>query len=126
MERHNKSVLLVEDDRELRYLFSIQLISAGYQVYGAENGLEALEQMEKHSVDVVLTDYRMPKMDGLEFLSVSCVRWPGTPVVVFSGEHNDMAHEAIERGAFAWIRKGSDFTTLLEILNSAIQQSVHA
>ncbi len=126
MERYNKRVLLVEDDRELRYLFSLQLISAGYQVYKAENGLEALEQMEKHPVDVVLTDYRMPKMDGLEFLSVSCTRWPGTPVVVFSGEQSNMAHEAVERGAFAWIRKGSDVTTLLEILDSAIQQSVHA
>ena len=69
MEWNNKSVLVVDDDRDLRYLLSVRLVSAGYRVYGAANGLEALEQMEKHSVDVVLTDYRMPKMDGFEFLS---------------------------------------------------------
>ena len=69
MERNNKSVLVVDDDRDLLYLLSVRLVSAGYMVYGAANGLEALEQMEKHSVDVVLTDYRMPKMDGFEFLS---------------------------------------------------------
>jgi CheY-like chemotaxis protein len=126
MERNNKSVLVVDDDRDLLYLLSVRLVSAGYMVYGATNGLEALEQMEKHSVDVVLTDYRMPKMDGFEFLSVCRVKWPGTPVLFLSGEQNDMAHEAVEQGAFAWVRKGSDFTILLEILAYASQQSVHA
>jgi two-component system chemotaxis response regulator CheY len=126
MERNNKSVLVVDDDRDLRYLLSLRLVSAGYMVYGAANGLEALEQMEQHSVDVVLTDYRMPKMNGFEFLSVCCMKWPGTPVVVFSAERDDLAHEAVERGAFAWVRKGSDFTILLEFLAYAIQQSVHA
>ena len=126
MERNNKSVLVVDDNRDLLYLLSVRLISAGYMVYGATNGLEALEQMEKHSVDVVLTDYRMPKMDGFEFLSVCRVKWPGTPVLFLSGEQNDMAHEAVEQGAFAWVRKGSDFTILLEILAYASQQSVHA
>jgi CheY-like chemotaxis protein len=126
MERNNKRVLVVDDNRDLLYVLSVRLVSAGYMVYGAANGLEALEQMEKHSVDVVLTDYRMPKMDGFEFLSVCCVKWPGIPVVVFSGEQDDLAHEAVEQGAFAWARKGSDFTILLEILAYACQQSVHA
>ncbi|MBI3806727.1 MAG: response regulator [Nitrospirae bacterium] len=125
MERNNKSVLVVDDDRDLRYLLSVRLVSAGYIVYEAANGLEALEQMGKRSVEVVLTDYRMPKMDGFEFLSVCRVKWPGTPVVVFSGEQDDLALEAVERGAFAWVRKGSDFTMLMEILAAAVQQSVH-
>jgi CheY-like chemotaxis protein len=126
MERNNKNVLVVDDDRDLRYLLSVRLVSAGYMVYGAANGLEALEQMEKHPVDVVLTDYHMPKMDGFEFLSVCRVKWSGTPVLVFSAEQDDMAHEAVERGAFAWVRKGSEFTLLLEFLAYTIQQSVHA
>ena len=126
MERNNKSVLVVDDDQDLRYILSVRLVSAGYLVYGAANGMEALLQMEKYSVDVVLTDYRMPKMDGFEFLSLCRLKWPGTPVVVFSAEQDDMAHEAVERGAFAWVRKGSDYTMLLEILAAAAQQSVHA
>jgi two-component system, chemotaxis family, chemotaxis protein CheY len=127
MEHNNKKrVLVVDDDSELRYVLSVRLVSAGYTVYGAANGLEALEQLEKHSIDVVVTDYRMPKMDGLEFLSIARVKWPEIPVVVLSGERDDMAHEAIDRGAYAWVRKGSGFTTLLEIIASAVQQSVHA
>ena len=126
MERNNKSVLVVDDDDNLRYMLSVRLVSAGYMVYGAANGLEALEQMEKYSVDAVLTDYRMPKMDGFEFLSLCRTKWPGIPVVVFSSEQDDLAHEAVERGAFAWVRKGSEYTMLLEILVVAVQQSVHA
>ena len=126
MERKNKGLLVVEDDHDLRYLLSVKLVSAGYMVYGAANGLEALEQMEKHSIDAVLTDYHMPKMDGFEFLSVSRAKWPGIPVVVYSGEQDGMAHEAIDRDAFAWVRKGNDFAILMEILASAVQQSVHA
>ena len=126
MERNNKSVLVVDDDRDLRYLLGLRLVSAGYMVYSAANGLEALEQMKKHSIDVVLTDYRMPVMDGFQLLSVCHIKWPGTPVVVFSAEQDDLALEAVERGAFAWVRKGSEFTMLLEFLAYAIQQSVHA
>jgi len=126
MERNNKRVLVVDYDHDLRYILSVRLVSAGYMVYGAADGLEALVQMEKYSVDVVLTDYRMPKMDGFEFLSLCRIKWPGTPVVVFSAEQDDLAHEAVERGAFAWVRKGSEYTMLLEILVAAVQQSVHA
>ena len=126
MERNNKTVLVIDDDHDLRYLLSVRLISAGYVVYGAANGLDALTQMEQHSIDVVLTDFQMPKMDGFEFLSICRKKWPRTPVVFFSGEQDDTAHEAVERGAFAWVRKGSEYTILLEFLDYAVQQSVHA
>jgi DNA-binding NtrC family response regulator len=126
MERNNKSVLVVNGDHDIRNMLSLRLISIGYRVYVAANGWEALDQMEKHSIDVVLTDYHMPEMNGFGLLSLCRVKWPGTPVVFISGEQDDMAHEAVERGAFAWVRKGSEFTMLLELLDQAIQQSAHA
>jgi CheY-like chemotaxis protein len=126
LERKNKNILVVDDNQDFRYVLSARLISAGYGVYEAANGWDALDQMEKHLVDVVLTDYHMPELNGFEFLSLFRVKWPRTPVVVFSGDQDDMAHEAVERGAFAWVRKGSEFTLLLECLDQAIQQSVHA
>ena len=126
MEQINKSVLVVDDNHDLRYMVSARLVSAGYRVYGAANGGEALEQLEEHSIDVVLTDYHMPEMNGFGLLSVCRVKWPSTPVVFFSGEQDDIAHEAVERGAFAWVRKGSDLTMILDCLDLAIQESAHA
>jgi CheY-like chemotaxis protein len=123
MEPNNKRVLVVEDHPGLRDLTAIRLINAGYTVYGAVNGFDALEQMEKHSIDVVVTDHHMPKMNGFELLLVCRKKWPGTPVVFLSGDHDNQAEEVVNRGAFAWVRKGSDF---LEVLATAAQQSVHA
>lgn len=125
MERNKKSVLVVDSDSTLRCALSFKLVSAGFKVYDATNGYEALEQMVKHPFDVVLTDCRMPGVDGLEFLSICRAKWPETPVVVFSGEQDDLALTAVERGAFAWVRKGSEFTLLLQILTHATQRSVH-
>ena len=126
MERENKSVLIVDDDHDLRFVLSARLISAGYRIYGAANGWEALGQLENHSINVVLTDYHMPEMDGFGLLSICRVKWPGLPILFFSGEQDDVAYEAVERGAFAWVRKGSELTVLLEFLDHAVQQSVHA
>ena len=125
MERENKSVLIVDDDHDLRFVLSARLISAGYRIYGAANGWEALEQLENHSINVVLTDYHMPEMDGFGLLSICRVKWPGLPILFFSGEQDDVAYEAVERGAFAWVRKGSELTVLFEFLDHAVQQSVH-
>jgi two-component system, NtrC family, response regulator GlrR len=126
MEQKNKSILVVDDNHDLRYLLSLRLISAGYSVFGAAGGWEALEQLGKHSIDVVVTDYHMPEMNGFGLLSLCRTKWPGIPIVFFSGEQDDIAHEAVERGAFAWVRKGSEFTILIECLDQAIQHSVHA
>lgn len=125
LDRDNKRILVVDDNQDLLYLLSIRLVSAGFSVLGATNGLEALEKLEHYPIDVVLTDYQMPQMDGLEFLSVARVKWPGLPVVIHSGGYDDMAHEATAQGAFAWMRKETEFPILVEILNSAVDQSVH-
>jgi DNA-binding NtrC family response regulator len=125
MERNNKSVLVVEVDTNVRSALSVRLASAGYKVYEAANGLEALGLMETNWTDAVVTDCWMPDMYGLEFLSICHRKWPETPVVIVSGDHDDLALEAVERGAFAWVRKGSEVTLLLEILAHAIQRSVH-
>jgi CheY-like chemotaxis protein len=126
MEQNSKSILIVDNDYDIQYMLSLRLFSAGYRVYGAANGVEALEHMENHPVDVVLTEHHMPKMDGFELLSICRDKWHGTPVVVFSGELDDTVHEAVDRGAFAWVRKGTEFSVLSELLAAAVQQTAHA
>ena len=57
-------VLIVEDDRDLRQLFSRVLTKNGYAVIGASNGAEALDEMKNSFFDIIISDVMMPEMDG--------------------------------------------------------------
>ncbi|MDR6394615.1 response regulator [Herbaspirillum seropedicae] len=66
MKSVRHTVLLVEDNEQVRSLLAEVFDGSGYTPLTASNGVEAVELLERRSVDVVLTDLRMPKMDGLE------------------------------------------------------------
>ena len=71
MDGYGKRVLVVEDDDDVRTLISVILRDTGYNVYEACDGLEAIDALKKRRYDVLLTDYHMPKMDGLELLDLT-------------------------------------------------------
>lgn len=62
-------ILVADDDRNTRRLLQAVLENAGYQVFTAENGVEALEVMDRQHIDLVVLDIMMPRMDGYEFTS---------------------------------------------------------
>lgn len=73
-------ILIAEDDKELRQLFSHVLRQNGYEVTGVSDGLEALKAMEDGYFDLIISDIMMPKMDGYEF--VRELRNSGSPIPV--------------------------------------------
>ena len=79
-------ILIVEDDRELRQLFSHVLIKNGYTAEGVSNGREALDAMEKDYFDLIISDIMMPVMDGYEL--VRSLRESGntTPVLMITAK----------------------------------------
>ncbi len=123
MDGYGKRVLVVEDDDAGRNMLSVLLAHAGYNVHSASDGQEALSEMKRRHFDVVITDYRMPRLDGMEFLSLSRIEWPDTPVVMVSGENPDMSEAAVRQGAYAWLHKPYEPGILVEIVRDAARAS---
>ena len=79
-------ILLVDDDPIIRKLGSTLLESKNYEVLCAEDGFEGLTALKRSLPDIIISDLRMPNMNGFEFLSVVRRRFPVVPVIVISGE----------------------------------------
>ena len=79
-------IVVVEDDLAIREIARHLLESKGYEVLGAEDGFEGLAALKRLLPDVIISDLRMPNMNGFEFLSVVRRRFPSIPVIVISGE----------------------------------------
>jgi len=123
MEGYGLRVLVAEDDESTRNLISDALSKTGYNVFPAMDGRVAIEELKKRHYDVVLTDYQMPRLNGLELLVLSQELMPETPVILISGADPSLEKVAIERGAFAWIGKPVPVTHVLQIVCAAMEQT---
>ncbi len=110
-----KTCLIVDDSRVIRKVSSKIAISLGYVPIEAENGEEALARCKKSMPDLVLTDWNMPEMDGIAFVTkLRSIPTPKEPVVVFctsNGEAKDI-HDGIAAGADDYIVKPFDEAAL--------------
>ena len=117
------SVLAVDDDPAILRLLGSALSRAGYEVFAAQSGKEALAVLEKERVDVIFTDLAMPGMPGLEFVRHVRERDADLPILVITGAPGmDSAIESIDVGVFRYLTKP---ITPAEIVRAA-SDAVHA
>ena len=115
------TVLVVEDDQEMRQLLEDEMREAGYDVVGAAEGGEALERLGE--ADVVVTDLVMPGMKGDELLAEIKVREPDVPVVIMTAFGSiDSAVEAIKSGAYHYVAKPCRMEQLLSTVANALRE----
>ena len=110
-----KHCLIVDDSRVIRKVSRHILESLDFAVDEAENGREGLDRCIEAMPDVILLDWNMPVMSGIEFLTQLRGRPDGrAPKVVFCTTENDVAHirEAIDAGADEYVMKPFDHDTL--------------
>lgn len=110
-----KKCLIVDDSRVIRKVSRHILESLEFDVAEAENGQEALEACEQSMPDLILLDWNMPVMSGIEFITKLRARGGGDgPKVVFCTTENDVAHirAAIDAGADEYVMKPFDHETL--------------
>lgn len=115
------SVLLAEDDADLRDLYSFILNQAGFEVRQAENGQAALNELQRHRPDILITDVMMPGMTGLELIErvKKEEELRNLPVVLISA-HKDFIDLAQSKGATEVIEKPIDvFGFVSTVLNLA-------
>jgi two-component system NtrC family response regulator len=101
-----KTILLIDDDESLRRVVEYNLREDGYQVVTAADGRSGLQRFQESSVDLVLTDVRMPEMDGVEVMTHLKAMQPDLPVIVLTAHGTiDSAVEAMKVGAFDYLTK---------------------
>jgi len=112
-------VLLVEDNKLVRKLRSLQLHKAGFQMLSAEDGVKALEMLEFCSPDCILLDILMPKMHGYAFLEKLRKKEKHLPVIVVSDiEKNPKLVATMERlGIQGWISKQTPDTEIAKLIH---------
>ena len=114
-------VLVVDDEPLILNLVKEILTQEGYQVETAGNGKEAMQALQTHPFDVVLTDMLMPDMTGMELVQYLHLHHPGTLVIVFTGYANyEDAVEAVRQGAFDYLPKPVQTETLRHAIRQAL------
>ncbi len=119
-----KTVLVVDDERLLRWSLKQKLESAGYFVLEAENGEEALKLFDKHLPDLVTLDIRLPDTNGLKLLlSIKKVS-PDTPIIMITAYGAvDDAVKALQIGAYDYLEKPISFDRLLHSMRNALEST---
>ncbi len=121
-ETMSKSILLVEDELLLRQSLAELLRDEGYRVTEAANGREGHEQIVQQPFDLVITDMRMPEMDGMTLLRHVQQAAPGTPVVVVTAFGTvDSAVAAMRSGAVDYLLKPVQFEDVLVRVRRALE-----
>src|SRR6476661_8840404 len=118
-----KHVLLVEDEAPLREALAGQLADHGYAVEQAESGETALAKLAEFAFDVVITDLRLPGIDGAQVVDAAIERYPDIVAIVVTGYGTVKdAVEAIKRGASDFVSKPFQIDELTHALHSALEQ----
>jgi CheY-like chemotaxis protein len=122
MTAHQTTVLLVEDDGDLRVALAGLLAQAGYRVRTAWDGVSAMLEMELALPDLIVSDLHMPRMSGFELLSQIRLQFPEIPLIAMSGT---LAGELfpIEAIADGFYQKGTHPVFLIRLLSSMTRLS---
>jgi len=101
-----RAILIADDEPSIRHVLSLYLTDRGYEVRAVSDGREALQELAAHNYDVVISDVRMPKVDGLELLRQARAQWPDLTFIAMSAYGSqDRALEAVAAGAYDYVHK---------------------
>lgn len=116
-------ILVIDDQRAIRSTLQDILEMEGHAVVLADDGVKGVEAFAAEAPDLVLTDIKMPAMDGMEVLDKIMQSKPDCPVIMISGHGDiDTAVESIKKGAYDFIQKPLDLNRLLITIKNALEK----
>ena len=116
-------LLFIDDEATLRGLMAERLTERGFEVVEADSGERALELLDQFAFDIVITDLRLPGIDGSRVIEAARDRYPGIVAIVITGFGTVKdAVDAIKRGASDFIAKPFQFDELIHVLQKAMEQ----
>ena len=114
-------IWIVDDDRSIRWVLEKALSKAGYDARGFEHPADLLKALESWEPAVILSDIRMPEMDGLTLLGKVHQRHPGLPVIIMTAHSDlDSAVKAYDVGAFEYLPKPFDLDEVVDQVQRAV------
>ena len=114
---------MVEDDEANRTLVTTILTKENYRVLEAKEGREALDLLRKEPIDLILTDFRMPEMDGMDLLKAARKLKPHIDVILMTAHGTiETAVEAMKEGAYDFVPKPFKRATLLRIIEKNLEK----
>jgi two-component system, NtrC family, response regulator PilR len=115
-------ILVVDDDQGMREFLEIMLSREGYSVIAVENAQKALNLCSTERFNLVITDLKMPKLDGIEFLKRIKDIDPGMTVILITAFASaETALSAMKEGAYDYIEKDFDIDDLIKIIRKALE-----
>ena len=118
-----KTILAVDDSASIRQMVAFTLKSSGYEVAEAIDGMDGLEKAKAKSVNLILTDQNMPRMDGLTLIKNlrGLPQYASTPILMLTTESSDtMKSQGRAAGATGWLVKPFDPQKLIEVVRKVI------
>jgi len=117
-----ETILIVDDEKNYTAVLSAVLEEEGFETLTANSGIEALQSCAREEISLVLTDMKMPVMDGLELLEKIKNRTPDLPVIIMTAHGTvDKAVEAMQKGAYTFILKPFDNERLVMSVHKALE-----
>jgi two-component system response regulator PilR (NtrC family) len=117
------NILVVDDDKGIREILEIVLTQEGYDVTSLEDGVKALAKCRRQKYDLIITDLKMPKMDGIEFLKAVKEVSPESLVILITAfASGETAVKAMKEGAYDYLEKDFDIDDLKNIVQNALNK----
>jgi two-component system, NtrC family, response regulator HydG len=116
-------ILVIDDDLRMTHTLKDILTISGHDVFCADSAVHGIEFLEKQKFDCVLTDVKMPEMDGVSFYSVLHKKQPGIPVVLMTAyAADDIIRHGLDEGIIGVLNKPLDISHLLDFFSTLAKQ----